>query len=109
MRKAGLPEIELGPGERMLWDNRFRIELGAEESAPITVRALGEEGLKVLKEREALPPSLPRPAARALPGCWRGGRLLCLPDFDQKPRQSAPSSRHEVGLDCRATFLWGAL
>lgn len=109
MRKAGLPELELGPGERMLWDNRFRIELGAHESAPITVRALGEEGLKALKEREALPPSLPRPAARALPGCWRGGSLLCLPDFDQKPLQSAPSSRHEVGLDCRATFLWGPL
>ena len=108
MRKAGLPELTLRPGERMLWDNRFRIELGAGESAPITVRALGEEGLKVLKEREALPP-LPWPAARALPGCWRGGRLLCLPDFDQKPLQPAPSSRHEVGLDCRATFLRGAL
>lgn len=109
MRKAGLPELKLRPGERMLWDNRFRIELGAGESAPITVRAVGEEGLKVLKEREALPPSLPRPAARALPGCWRGGRLLCLPDFDQKPLEPAPSSRHEVGLDCRATFLRGAL
>lgn len=108
-RKDGLPELKLHPGERTVWDNRFRIELGTGAPAPITVRALGEAGLKVLKEREALLPSVPRLAARTLPACWRGDRLLCLPDFDQNAPHAAPSSRHEVGLDCRASFLWGAL
>lgn len=109
MRKDGLPELELQPGERTLWDNRFRIALGPEEPAPVTVRALGEEGLKLLKERESLPASLPRLAARTLPACWRGENLLCLPDFGQGEPCFAPSSRHEVGLDCQAIFLRGAL
>jgi len=101
MRKDGLPVLKLRPGERTLWDNRFRIELGRGASQPITIKALGEEGLRRLKERETVP-ALPRLAARALPACWRGERLLGLPDLDQ-----APSLRHEEGLDCRATFLRG--
>jgi tRNA(Ile)-lysidine synthase len=104
MRKGGLPELKLAPGESRLWDNRFRIDLGRCESQPITVKALGEDGLRTLKEREALPSDLPRLAARALPACWRGNRLLGLPDLGQ-----APSLRHEEGLDCRATFLRGLI
>ena len=107
MRHEGLPELELSPGERTLWDNRFAIELGAGEQAPISVRALGEEGVRVLKEREAMPASLPGPAAQALPACWRGARLLCLPDFGQDEPCLASLSRHEEGLDCRARFLTG--
>jgi tRNA(Ile)-lysidine synthase len=110
MRKDGLPVLRLRPGERTLWDNRFRIELGGRESSPITVRALGEEGLRTLKEREALPAALPRLAVRALPACWRGNRLLGLPDLGQAPSSGlAPSLRHEEGLDCRAVFLHGAI
>ncbi|MEZ5826935.1 MAG: tRNA lysidine(34) synthetase TilS [Hyphomicrobiales bacterium] len=102
MRKEGLPEVTLKPGERTLWDNRFRIALG-KGSGPITVRALGDEGLRALKEREALP-EVPRLAARALPACWRGSRLLGLPVFG-----GPPFSRHEEGLDCQATFLRGSI
>ena len=107
VRKTGLPVLTLRPGERALWDNRFRIELGAGSSAPITVRALGEEGLQALKDRAGLPVSMPRIAARTLPACWRGKTLICLPDFDQRALAPAPSSRHEDSLDCRATFLSG--
>lgn len=107
MRHEGLPELELSPGERTLWDNRFAIELGAAEEAPIIVRALGEEGVRVLREREAMPASLPGPAAQALPACWRGRRLLCLPDFGQVEPFLTPLSRHVEGLDCRARFLTG--
>ncbi len=110
MRKDGLPVLRLRPGERTLWDNRFRIELGRGESSPITVKALGEEGLRTLKERDALPLALPRLAVRALPACWRGTRLLGLPDLGQAPSSGvAPSLRHEEGLDCRAVFLRGAI
>lgn len=109
MRKEGLPELKLRPGERTLWDNRFAIELGAAEDVPITVRALGEEGVRALTEQAALPASLPRPAARALPACWRGSRLLCLPDFGQDEPSLTPLSRHEGSLDCWARFLKGAV
>ena len=105
MRKEGLPEIKLLPGERSLWDNRFAIELGVAEDVPITVRALGEKGVRTLTDQAALPASLPRLAARALPACWRGTRLICLPDFGQDDPSLAPLSRHEGGLDCRARFL----
>jgi tRNA(Ile)-lysidine synthase len=108
MRKEGLPELRLDPGDRMLWDNRFRIELGEGASAPITVRALGEEGLRALKDREAMPQAVPRLAAKTLPACWRNGTLIGLPDFGQQSLGIAPFSRHEQGLECRAIFLRGA-
>jgi len=103
MRKAGLPALTLQPGERILWDNRFRLELGQAEPSAVTVRALGEPGWRELQEREALPQSLPRLAARTLPACWRGERLLGLPVLG-----GPPCSRHEQRLDCRAIFLRGA-
>jgi tRNA(Ile)-lysidine synthase len=100
VRAKGLPVSQLDPGTRMLWDNRFRIELGAQESESITVRALGESGLRDLRERSALPASLPRLAGRTLPSCWRGDTLIGVPVLG-----ALPGSRYELGLDCRATFI----
>jgi tRNA(Ile)-lysidine synthase len=101
VRGRGLPETPLRPGERTLWDNRFRIELGTKENAPIVVRALGEEGLRMLSEREALPASLPRLAGRTLPACWRGEVLLGL------PRLGTVAGGGPAGLDCCAIFIGG--
>ena len=112
LRKTGLPVLTLKPGERTLWDNRFTIELGRAAPASITVRALGEKGLRRLKELEALPPLVPRLAAWTLPACWRGETLLGLPELgaaqsmvEAQSKGEAPCSRHERSLDCRATFL----
>jgi tRNA(Ile)-lysidine synthase len=102
VRGEGLPITRLRPGEKALWDNRFRIELGAGEPEPIVVKALGEEGLRALRDREALPPSLPRLAGRALPACWRGEVLLGL------PRLGSGEAGRRPGLDCRATFVGAA-
>jgi len=99
VRGRGLPVARLLPGERTLWDNRFRIELGANEPEPITVRALGESGLRVLRDRSALPLSLPRLAGRTLPSCWRAEVLLGLPMLG--------GGFEPVGLDCRAIFVSG--
>jgi tRNA(Ile)-lysidine synthase len=109
MRRGGLPELDLHPGEGALWDNRFRVALGAAAPRALTVRALGETGWRQLRDAEALPQSLPRLAARALPACWRGDRLLGLADFGQAPQGAAPCSRHEDRLDCQAIFLRGAI
>jgi tRNA(Ile)-lysidine synthase len=97
MRAAGLPVIELRPGMRALWDNRFRIELGASEAGPVTVRALGDRGFIEMRDSLALPASLPRLAGRVLPACFRGDVLAGIPLF-------GAASPHS-DLDCRARFV----
>ena len=99
VRRRGLPVARLHPGERMLWDNRFTIELGADEPEAITVKALGEPGLRALRDRSALISSLPRLAGRTLPSCWRGEVLLGLPALGRAVR------RETFELDCRARFV----
>jgi tRNA(Ile)-lysidine synthase len=101
VRGKGLPEARLSPGERMLWDNRFRIELGASESKPVVVKALGESGWRSLRERSALASSLPRLAGRTLPSCWRGDVLLGLPML------GGAAAGEALALDCRARFVRG--
>jgi tRNA(Ile)-lysidine synthase len=99
VRAKGLPVIRVLPGERTLWDNRFRIELGRNEHEPITVRALGEQGLRELRDSSTLLASLPRLAGRTLPSCWRGDSLIGVPALG--------SGQSQVALDCRATFVSG--
>ena len=94
MRASGLPVIELLPGKRALWDNRFRIELGVDASAPVTVQALGDKGFLAL--RDTLPP-LPRLAGRTLPACFRSNVLAGIPILSE----ASPHS----DLDCRARFV----
>jgi tRNA(Ile)-lysidine synthase len=78
-RGAGLPSLRLRPGERALWDNRFRVELGAGESRPVMVEALGEAGWR--GRRPSLPwlAALPRFAAATLPALRRGGEIIVPP------------------------------
>jgi tRNA(Ile)-lysidine synthase len=102
VRAEGLPVARLLPGERALWDNRFRIELGAEEHEPVTVRALGDQGLRELRDGSTLLASLPRLAGRTLPSCWRGDNLIGLPVLGTLTGQS-----RKAALDCRATFVSG--
>jgi tRNA(Ile)-lysidine synthase len=97
VRGEGLPEAWLLPGQRLLWDNRFRIELGASEAKPVVIKALGESGWRGLRECSTLA-SLPRLAGRTLPSCWRGEMLLGLPMF---------GGAQASGLDCRARFVKG--
>jgi tRNA(Ile)-lysidine synthase len=102
VRAKGLPVTQLLPGERALWDNRFRIELGAEEREPIIVRALGDQGLRDLRDSSTLLASLPRLAGRTLPSCWRGDRLVGVPVLGDLLGESRNGP-----LDCRATFVSG--
>jgi tRNA(Ile)-lysidine synthase len=99
MRGTGLPVAALRPGERLLWDNRFRIELGAHETKPIMVRALGESGWRALRDSSVLASSLPHLAGCTLPACWRGDELLGLPLF------GSAGAGERVGLGCRARFV----
>jgi tRNA(Ile)-lysidine synthase len=102
VRAKGLPVTDLLPGERTLWDSRFRIELGTKELEPITVRALGEQGLRELRDSSTLLASLPRLAGRTLPSCWRGESLIGVPILGGLLGQG-----RKAPLDCRATFVSG--
>jgi tRNA(Ile)-lysidine synthase len=99
VRSGGLPVAELRPGERALWDNRFAIELGADEPDSLTVKALGDEGFQALRERSDAVSALPRLAGRTLPACWRGEVLLGLPQL------GLPGSRAPFVPFCRARFV----
>ena len=104
MRANALPTISLEPGTRALWDGRFRIELGAEEPEPIVVKALGEQGLRDLRDASDLLAALPRLAGRTLPACFRGHALIGLPRLG-----SFSGSGHGFALACRASFIGAEL
>ena len=99
VRSGGLPVAKLRPGERALWDNRFAIELGADEPDSLTVKALGDEGFQALRERSDAISALPRLAGRTLPSCWRGEVLLGLPQL------GLPGSRAPFVPFCLARFV----
>jgi tRNA(Ile)-lysidine synthase len=100
IRANGLPVARLEPGERMLWDNRFRIELGRDEREPVTVRGLGDFGFRAMRDRSDVASSLPRLAVRTLPGCWRGEDFIGVPVLG-----GLSSLSQQAGFDCRATFV----
>jgi tRNA(Ile)-lysidine synthase len=100
MRANALPAISLEPGMRALWDNRFRIELSPEEREPVTVSALGEQGVRDLRDRFHDLATMPPLASRTLPACFRGGSLVGLPDLGWLRALNDPP-----GLACRARFI----
>jgi tRNA(Ile)-lysidine synthase len=99
VRGGGLPVTRLRPGERALWDNRFTVELGADEPDSVIVKALGDAGFQALRERSEAISALPRLAGRTLPSCWRDETLLGLPQLGL-PGASAPFVPF-----CRARFV----
>jgi tRNA(Ile)-lysidine synthase len=99
VRGEGLPVARLRPGERALWDNRFTIELGADEPRSLMVKALGDNGFKALGERFEAISALPRLAGRTLPACWRGEVLLGLPQL------GLPGLGARFVPSCRARFV----
>jgi tRNA(Ile)-lysidine synthase len=100
LRGVGLPVAELLPGQRTLWDHRFKMELGAQEREPITVKALGEQGLRDLRGCSDVLATLPPLASRTLPACFRGEALVGLPVLG-----SLSGSGHGLALACRASFI----
>jgi tRNA(Ile)-lysidine synthase len=75
-RGTGLPSLQLAPGERALWDNRFAVELQRSASAPVTVAALGEARWRDLRGLAPWLDQLPRFAGATLPACFDGDQIL---------------------------------
>jgi tRNA(Ile)-lysidine synthase len=80
-RGSGLPVLSLAPGERALWDNRFRVELSRKASGPVTVKALGDDGFRDARSNFDWLASLYPIAGRTLPSCWRDEVLLFVPEL----------------------------
>jgi tRNA(Ile)-lysidine synthase len=95
--RESLPTLTLEPGSEALWDGRFLVIAGARLGGTVTVRALGMEGVRQVRGAVAPPPGLPVGALRALPGFWRGARLIAAPNLSFWTEDSA---RREIS----ATF-----
>jgi tRNA(Ile)-lysidine synthase len=85
-RGTGLPSLRLDPGQRALWDNRFRVELQTSVQGPVTVSALGESRWRDLRSSAPWLRALPRFAGATLPACFAGESIL-LPRLG--PRSAA--------------------
>jgi tRNA(Ile)-lysidine synthase len=81
-RRPGLPAIQLAPGERALWDNRFTVALSEGEGRAVTVRALGKAGFRALAASTPSLARLPRLAGATLPACWQGEALILVPRLE---------------------------
>jgi tRNA(Ile)-lysidine synthase len=98
-RGGGLPTLRLAPGQRGLWDNRFRVELRRDAPQPVTVGALGESRWRDLRAVTPWLTALPRFAAATLPACHVGDAIV-LPSLE--PRSRADD---EATVYFRARFI----
>lgn len=82
----GQPVVDMGPGDELLWDGRFRVHL-MEGAGPGTVAALGTAGWSQVRARLNRP-DVPLAARLAVPALWRSGRVVAVPALDT-PTQTA--------------------
>ena len=101
-RGSGLPVLELLPGERALWDNRFRDRASARSDRAVVVQGARRGGLARARD-SARPGSLPRLAGRTLPACWRGDD--CSWDFRAWSRLGAAGQASLPRDLCQAGML----
>ncbi len=89
-REPGRPPavVEIAPGETLLWDNRFWVtRLAAaspEMTRRITVRHLGPDGLKRLRDvgcspETTLPEKVTADILHTVPAFWSGDTLISVP------------------------------
>jgi tRNA(Ile)-lysidine synthase len=72
--RSGFVEQDVLPGQTIDWDKRIRIELSAEATAPIKVRALGAGARRMLGP--LAPNHVPGAALCTLPSFWYDDQLI---------------------------------
>jgi tRNA(Ile)-lysidine synthase len=92
--RRGLPEITLGPGDTKIWDGRFRVDLedtaGQPDCHPVTVRALGRDGLRIARDQADISGSREQTTlARTYVSFWQSDRLIAVPHLSGFPAKSA--------------------
>jgi tRNA(Ile)-lysidine synthase len=88
--RAGLPTTAVEPGYAGVWDQRFRVEIGADAPAEIVLGSLGEVGLRAIPAR---PRHVPVAALAVQPALWRDGELLCAPTLAPPVRIGGEAGR----------------
>ena len=81
--------LRLAPGAEAVWDGRFLVKAGARLSGALEVRALGIDGVRLVRSAAALPPAISADALRALPAFWRGESLIAAPNLAFWPEEIA--------------------
>jgi tRNA(Ile)-lysidine synthase len=71
------PVAALSAGAKVLWDGRFRVEIGRGLEGPIEVRALARTGFAELKRRGRVTKA--SPALLLTPAFWRDSELIAVP------------------------------
>lgn len=102
--RRGLPELSLEPGAVGVWDRRFRVTASAGLDGPVTVRALGQAGLREVRERAAEGLLPPYGTAADLVSFWRGGEVLAVPHLRYAGPGTAAEGRSEAPF-CGAVFI----
>ena len=94
-------EINLVPGEAVLWDNRFWVGVGKTSAEPVSVKPLGPDGFLAVSDRVIPARRPPSRAAQALPSFWSSTGLLAVPSLalyglgcgsDGHPNTDAPTA-----------------
>lgn len=74
--------MQLEPGERAVWDNRFEVQVAAGYGRGLVVRALGASGVAMLRAADDLPAERGlSEVLEAVPGFWDGARLVAVPSL----------------------------
>ncbi|MFQ5971658.1 MAG: tRNA lysidine(34) synthetase TilS [Alphaproteobacteria bacterium] len=86
------PPLRLTPGLRALWDGRFAVLVEPALRHRVALRALGREGLQIVKADNFSLDTCPRPARTTLPSLWSGERLVAVPHLGyRRPGRSGMS------------------
>lgn len=104
--REGLPALDLQPGSRKVWDERFSVALGPGETEPARVCALGAHNIHGLGDLGDLPElqgfRAPAGAISTLPSFWQADRLVAVPYFAAAAGEPGRFSAHFLAGDA----LW---
>lgn len=100
--RSGLSDIVLKPGECRLWDNRYRVSIGAASSNMVHVRALGSDGYGQIRARLGFALTLPEHAADGIVSFWNEENVLAVPPLGYCTPEGESS-------ECEAQFVNSAL
>jgi tRNA(Ile)-lysidine synthase len=75
-----LPRIIIAPGDEIIWDNRFIVNLDKEESS-LELEAIGNYAINAEAIKKTNLINIPKNALLTLPAGFRDGRLVLLPNI----------------------------
>lgn len=89
--RAGLPIAEIADARPVTWDGRFEVtsDIVMSGDAAYAVRALGRDGLQVLRTGSRLR-EMPAAVAHVAPAVFRGPQLIAAPLVEAEPGPYSP-------------------